>query len=38
MMEIDIKKVMSLDLYEILALDDDATDNDVSYIVLSFIR
>lgn len=29
MMEINIKKVMSLDLYKILAVDDDATDSDI---------
>jgi len=34
-MEINIKKVMSLDLYRILDIDEDATDSDVSNIVLS---
>ena len=29
-MEIDIKKVMSLDLYKILDIEDDASDSDVS--------
>ena len=29
-MEIDIKKVMSLDLYKILDVDEEASDNDVS--------
>jgi len=29
-MEINIKKVMSLDLYNVLAVDEDATDSDVS--------
>jgi len=29
-MEIDIKKVMSLDLYKILDIEEDASDNDVS--------
>jgi len=33
-METNIKKVMNLDLYEILAVDEDATDSDVSNIVL----
>jgi len=34
-MEINIKKVMTLDLYKILDIDEDATDSDVSNIVLS---
>jgi len=29
-MEIDIKKVTSLDLYKILDIDEDASDSDVS--------
>jgi len=31
-MEIDIKKVMSLDLYKILDIEDDASDSDVSNV------
>jgi len=29
-MEIDLKKVMSLDLYKTLDIDEDASDSDVS--------
>jgi len=35
-MEINIKKVMSLDLYKILDIDEDATDSDVSNIVFLY--
>jgi len=33
-MEIDIKKVMSLDLYKILDIEEDASDNDVSNVCI----
>jgi len=33
-MEIDIKKVMSLDLYKILDIEEDASDSDVSNIMM----
>ena len=35
-MDIDIKKVTSLDLYKILDIDEDASDNDVSNTRVSY--